>query len=177
MIRQAGPLPVPRGDKAAEIELMKRTRRNRRGAAVLEMSIILFVFIMLTFGMLDLGIGVLRYHILANAARQGARSAIVHGERAAALGPWGTGTIDVPATSAGVPIVGGVTADGSKYGIQYFLAGCDMANTQIKAEWLDGSNAYGKRVRVTVTSPYRPFMTFFLVPTTIKAVSTMQIAH
>jgi Flp pilus assembly protein TadG len=157
---------------------MKRTRRNRRGAAVLEMSIILSVFVILTFGMLDLGIGVLRYHILANAARQGARSAIVHGKQAAALGPWSTDTIDhVPATTANVPIIDGVTSGGSKYGMKYFLAGCDLANTKITAEWLDASNAYGKRVRVTVESPYRPFMTFLLVPTTLKAVSTMQIAH
>jgi hypothetical protein len=149
----------------------RRRRHPRRGAAILEMSIILSVFLTLTFGMIDLGMGVYRYHILTNAACQGARRATVHGSQANVLGVWGPTTIDVPATANGIPIV-----DGGRDGLQNMLVGCSLPQTRIKVEWIDGSNAEGKRVRVTVTSPYRPFMPF-LQAVTLIAASTMQIAH
>jgi Flp pilus assembly protein TadG len=152
---------------------MKRTRRNRRGATILELGIVLLAFVVLTFGMLDLGLGVFRYHILANAARQGARRAIVHGALASnGLGSWGTGTINVVATDTAVPIVGGTTD-----GIQPMLVGCNLSQTWVNVQWIDGGNAQGNRVRVTVTSPYTPFMTLYLKPVTLSAASTMQIAH
>lgn len=150
---------------------MKSARVNRRGATVLELAIVLSAFVVLTFGMLDLGIGVFRYHVLSNAARQAARRAIVHGAYATALGPWGPATIDVTADASGTPII-----DGDGDGIQEMLVGCDLANTTVELEWIDASNAERKRVRATVTSPYRPFM-FFLVPVTLSASSTMPIAH
>ncbi len=152
---------------------MTRTGRYRRGATVLEMSIVLGVFAVLTLGMLDLGIGVFRYHVLANAARHGVRRAIVHGEHA--MTSWGPGTIDVPATASGIPIIG----DGSpnnRDGVQRLLVGCDLDKTRIVVEWPEGSNAFEKQVRVTVTSPYEPIM-LFLTPVTLRASSTMQIAH
>lgn len=151
---------------------MRRRATNRRGATVLELSIILWVFLMVTSGILDLGIGVFRYHILAQAARQAARRAIVHGSNAAKLGPWGWTTIDVAASDNGTPIV-----DGTGDGIQSLLVGCDLANTRIKLEWLDGSNAPNKRVRATVATPYVPVTLLFLHPLTLQAASTMPIAH
>ena len=153
---------------------MRRLKVKRRGAVVLEMSLILGMFLVLTIGMLDLGIGVFRYHIVSQAARQGARRAIVHGEMANVLGQWGPSTIDVPATSNGIPIV-----DGPNDGIQPMLVGCDLDKTRIRVEWLGGSNALEESVRVTVTSEYKPIMLFIFPDVTIplSASSTMQIAH
>jgi hypothetical protein len=37
---------------------------------------------------------------------------------------------------------------------------CNLSQAHIKLEWIDGSNISSKRVRVTVTSPYTPFMPF-----------------
>ena len=45
-----------------------------------ETTIILMVFLLLVFGMMDLGIMVARSQSLAEAARNGARASIVHGE-------------------------------------------------------------------------------------------------
>ncbi len=53
--------------------------RRRRGAAVLETALVLPAFLIITLGTLDLGVGVFRYHVLAQVARHGARQAIVHG--------------------------------------------------------------------------------------------------
>jgi hypothetical protein len=87
------------------------------------------------------------------------------------LGTWGPGTIDVSGSAGGVPIV-----DGAEDGLAPLLVGCDLENTRIRVEWLDGSAEYQKRVRVTVSTPYQPFM-FFLIPVTLSASSTMPVAH
>lgn len=154
---------------------LRRYRQRRRGATVLEMSIILGVFLVLTFGMLDLGVAVFRYHILSQAARHAARRAIVHGDMANRLGTWGPTTIDVVATAAGIPIVDGANGDG----VQPMLIGCDLSRTRIRAEWLGGSNEVDMPVRVTVTSPYQPIMLFIFpnAEITLSAVSEMDIAH
>ena len=154
--------------------MSKTRRKHRRGAAVVEMSIILMTFLVLTMGMLDMGIGVFRYHIVAQAARFGARRAIVHGDRATQLGSWGTATIDVVANAIGIPIV-----DGIDDGIAPMLVGCDLSQTRIRVEWLEGGNSFEQPVRVTITSPYTPIFSFIFPITTIEltASSTMGIAH
>jgi hypothetical protein len=159
--------------------MSKTRRKHRRGAAVLEMSIILMTFLVLTLGMLDMGIGVFRYHIVAQAARFGARRAIVHGDRATQLGSWGTATIDVMANANGIPIVDGVGVDGAGDGIASMLVGCDLSQTRIRVEWLEGGNSFEQPVRVTLTSPYTPIFSFIFPISTIDltASSTMGIAH
>ncbi len=154
--------------------MSKIRRKHRRGAAVVEMSIILLTFLVLTMGMLDMGIGVFRYHIVAQAARFGARRAIVHGDRATQLGSWGTAMIDVVANANGIPIV-----DGVDDGIAPMLVGCDLSQTRILVEWLEGGNSFEQPVRVTITSPYTPLFSFIFPITTINltASSTMGIAH
>jgi Flp pilus assembly protein TadG len=149
-----------------------RASRKRRGATTLEMAIVLGVFLTLTMGMLDLGIGVFRYHILANAARHGARQAIVHGAMASALGVWGPSTINVAANTSAVPIIDGAN------GLRPLLIGCNLAATQVRVEWPNG-NEVEDPVTVTVTSPYQPIMLFIFpnVPKTLSASSTMRIAH
>jgi hypothetical protein len=145
---------------------------KRRGATVTELAIILAVFLTLTMGMLDLGIGVFRYHIVANAARHGARQAIVHGQMATSLGVWGPSSIDVYA-DASSPIL-----DGPK-GIRKLLIGCNLSATRVQVDWPNGANGIERQVRVTVTSPYQPIM-LFIFPSTVKnltASSTMEIAH
>ena len=154
--------------------MSKTRRKHRRGAAVVEMSIILMTFLVLTMGMLDMGIGVFRYHIVAQAARFGARRAIVHGDRATQLGSWGTATIDVAANANGIPIV-----DGVDDGIAPMLVGCDLSQSRIRVEWLEGGNSFEQPVRVTLTSPYTPIFSFIFPIATIDltASSTMGIAH
>ncbi len=54
----------------------------------MEAAITLPVFLFLVLGMMDLGIAVQRRNLVAEAARMGARQAIVHGSDAVQLGPW-----------------------------------------------------------------------------------------
>jgi Flp pilus assembly protein TadG len=145
----------------------------RRGATAAETAVVVLVFLILVLGMLDLGIGVLRYNSVSHAARQAARQAMVHGSLAPAKvqgGPWGPDTIDAKASSSGTPAVAT---------LQPYLFTCDLDKTTVHVEWPDGSNEPGKRVRVTVSTPYQPMMTFiFGNPSiTLQATSTITIAH
>ena len=132
------------------------------------------VFTTLTLGMLDLGVGVFRFHVISQAARQGARRAIVHGELADVLGVWGTAPVNTLASANGVPIV-----DGVNDGLQPMLVGCDLDATTIQIDWPTGSNALEEPVRVTVTTTYTPVFSFILPDgaLTLSASSTMPIAH
>ncbi|HUT14608.1 MAG TPA: TadE/TadG family type IV pilus assembly protein [Thermoguttaceae bacterium] len=148
----------------------RRTRsRNARGTTSVEMALVLLLFLTLVLGMLDLGIGVFRYNLLAQAARQGARQAIVHGTLADRLGPWG------PQSYSGQGDDSHPVADAVRPSLTAF----DPSEVGIQADWIDGDNEFEKRVRIAVSAPYRPIMTFiFGNPTfTLRGTSTMPIAH
>lgn len=53
------------------------TTEERRGQSLVEFALILPVFILLLLGIVDLGRGVFAYNTVSNAAREGARLAIV----------------------------------------------------------------------------------------------------
>ena len=151
----------------------RANRPARRGAATTEAALVLPVFLTLVLGAIDVSVGVARYNSLSQAARHGARQAVVHGNQARAGwngGPWGPDTIDQPATAAGVPAVDAVRP---------MLVHCPLGESRVRVEWPDGSNEPGKPVRVTVTSTYRPMVAFLFgnpaIPLT--ASSTMPIAH
>ncbi len=81
-------------------------RQSIRGAALPPSRgrIVLIVFLLILFGMLDLGLLVLDYNTMSEAARRLARVAIVHGQMAApAQTVWGPDTVS------------GTAADGSDY--------------------------------------------------------------
>ncbi len=164
---------------------MNRNRNHRLGGTVLELSLVLSVFLMITMGMLDLGMAVFRYQVLNNAACQGARRAIVHGALATVTGVWGPTKIGpVAANTTGTYGIVDGTGDNPSDGIAKMLVGCDLSQTNITVNWnLNGSsgttasNTVGSNVQVTVSSPYTPIMWFLGGKRTITASSTMQITH
>lgn len=144
------------------------------------MAICLFAFLTLTMGMLDLGLGVFRYHVVSQAARMGARRAIVHGEMAASMGVWGPSSISTTGDDNSTPImIDTAESPPRTRGIGAMLVACDLENTTIAVDWLNGSNAFGQPVRVTVTTPHQPIMAWIFTGGTINltASSTMAIAH
>ena len=58
------------------------TGRRRRGAAVVEFAIVVPIFFLMVFGMIEFGRMVMVHQLLAGAAREGARQAIVNGATA-----------------------------------------------------------------------------------------------
>lgn len=57
--------------------------KDRRGTAVVEFALILPVFLLLIFGMIEFGRAVMVQHILVNASREGARQAVIDGSTVA----------------------------------------------------------------------------------------------
>ena len=159
-------------------------RRQRRGATTLEVALTLGIFLTVTLGMFDLSIGVFRYHVISHAARQGARRAIVHGDRAAALGSWGPATVGpLYASDVGVHDIvdgdAGLSVPTSNDGISDLFVTCVKSETEILLQWPDGTNEFEDFVSVTVSTPYQPIMFFIFGADeiTLTASSTMMIAH
>ena len=137
---------------------------------MVEMAVVLSVFLMIILGTFDLGIATYRFNTISQAARQGARQAIVHGSLAPpAMAAWGPATYD------------GKADDGSVYAqaVSPMLVGFPPNDVAIKVEWLDGGNGIQQRVRFTVSTTYRPILTSVFSSSTYpqSAASTMPIAH
>ena len=62
------------------MERVNNKRFTRRGTAVVEMAVILPVFLLIIFGIIEFGRGMMVEQLLANAARLGARRAILEGK-------------------------------------------------------------------------------------------------
>ena len=60
-------------------QLMKRLRRRSRGQAMVEFALVAPMFFLLLFAIIEFGRAVYYIQMLNNAAREGARFAIVHG--------------------------------------------------------------------------------------------------
>ena len=153
----------------------RRADEGRKGTALLETVLLVAAFLTLVLGAIDLGVAVLRQHVLSEAARQGVRQAIVHGQLAPAGwkgGPWGTSTYGPVAAT---------DSDPKAQAIAPYLGGMDPSAVQVTMTWLDNSNAVEKdyRVQVTLTTTWTPLMGFIFGyrSVTLTGASTMQIAH
>jgi len=57
----------------------KSLRKKRRGAAAVEFAVVLPVFVILVFGMIEYGRMVMVQQVITNASREGARTAVLDG--------------------------------------------------------------------------------------------------
>jgi Flp pilus assembly protein TadG len=155
----------------AKSQIVKRRAgraRHRLGAAMIEAAIVLTSLFILTVGLLDFAVGVYRYHILSEAARQLARNAIVHGEFSTVLGKWGP-TAYSNTANASHPIANAVRP---------YLVGIDPAAVSVAVQWPEGSNQVEKSIRVTLTTAFHPVLTnWFGSSMSLRAQSEMKIAH
>jgi Flp pilus assembly protein TadG len=138
---------------------------------MVEVAISLTVFITLVLGMVDLGYGVFRQHVLTHAARQLARQAVVRGSMADRMNAWGPQPIKMTADQGHEAVSA----------ISDALVGWDRSEVEVSVEWLDGGNDVTRqhRVQVALSAPYRPLMTFLFgnPAITLEASSTMAVAH
>lgn len=138
-----------------------RAGRGDHGSALVEFSLIAFMFIVVLIGVVELGRMLLVYNTLANAARAGARYAIVHGgERT------GTGS-DGPSGPGSVSQVQTVVEDYASAGL------LNTSDLTVNVSYPDSSNAAGSRVSVTVTYPFTPMVSYFnsMLSTTLGSTS------
>lgn len=149
---------------------MSRTSRSRRGEhgqALVEFSLVSIVFFLLIFGMVDVGRAVWNYNTLAQATREGARYAIVHGSDSA--DPSGPGGDHYTAPDTDVMI----TQQVEKFG-----GGLNPSQLTVQSEWPDGSNISGSHVTVTSEYEFQPIFDFLgLASFTMTSSSTMRITN
>jgi Flp pilus assembly protein TadG len=143
---------------------------RRRGVAAVEGALVLSAFLVILFGMLDLGLLVLNFNTLSEASRRLCRQAIVHGSAAAPkMTVWGPTTVT------------GTAADGSEYAqaLNAEMATFNLKNVKYTVAWPDGANQYDNRVQVTVTYAYQPMIPFVLGSATVplQVVTTMYVGH
>ncbi|MEX2287981.1 MAG: TadE family protein [Planctomycetaceae bacterium] len=147
-----------------------RRLSRRRGAAIIEGAIVIGVFLVILLGTLDLGLAVLRYNVLSEAARRLARSATLHGERAAPeRSAWGPDTYK------------GTAGDGSDYAgaINKILVTMELNDVKISLEWLDDGNASGDRVLARLDVKHHTIIPFLFGKGDLQltAKSVMRIEH
>ena len=138
-----------------------RRFRMDEGSALVEFSLIAFMFIILLLSVVEMGRMLLVYTTMANAARAGARYAIVHGGERTGTGVNGPSG---PGNTAQVQTV-----------VQNFASAglLNTSNLTINVTYPNGLNTAGSAVSVTVTYPYDPLVIFFnsMLSTTMGSTS------
>jgi Flp pilus assembly protein TadG len=126
--------------------------REDRGSSLIEFALISFMFVILLTGVVEMGRMVLVYTTIANAARAGARYAIVHGGDRS--GPGATG-------------VNGASGPGNVTNVQTVVknfASAGLVNISaltITVSYPNGNNKAGSPVTVQVAYTYDPFVNYF----------------
>ena len=149
---------------------MRNQRRPiRSGVTTVETATILCVLLLLLLGTLDLGIAVVRYNVLAAAARRVTREAIVHGAEAPPERPaWGPG--DYTGTAADSSEIAGAALP--------YLPTINPADVAMSVTWPDGDHQEGDRVRVRMAYVHHAIVP--LMPSqlfNLRAECTMRIVH
>ena len=153
---------------------MKTFQRNatthlRHGATLIEAALVTVALLSLLLGTLDMGIAVLRYNMLAEAARTGARMAIVHGSDASPeMVAWNSTLAATQIKTALGPLLAGSG-----------VAASDFTVT-VTYEQSAGTDAVkpGRPVTVVVSHNWAPIVTFLFANTVpLSATSKMIIAN
>jgi hypothetical protein len=147
-----------------------RQRACRYGAAMLECAIALPIMLLALFALLDLGLAATRYNALAEAARQIARQAILHGSLAPVeVGSWGpTQFVGTAADSSNIVR----TVHGR-------LPTMTENLVNIHVTWPDNHNSPRDRVQVQITYQHRPLVPGMTAwgPIDLRSVTTMRIVN
>jgi Flp pilus assembly protein TadG len=152
--------------------LLRKARKRRRGATLVETAITTTTLMMLMLGIVDMGVAISRMHAISEAARQGARKASCQGSLAVSSlngGPWGTTAFSG----------NGNSTDPKVTLIQPYMTGLNRSTVTVNVTWPDTSNLAEKRVTYQVSTTWNPMLTWiFGNPTfNLSAESTMLIAH
>jgi Flp pilus assembly protein TadG len=150
---------------------MKRLRvlRGQRGQSLVEFSLVAIVFFIIVLGMIDATRAVWNYNTLAEATREGTRYAIVHGSKS--TDPSGPGSSHYTAPSTDTKVA---------QTVQKFGADLSSSKLTVQSQWIDGTNAAGKRVKVTSSYQFTPFFSFAGLGSlafTMTSSSTMTITY
>jgi Flp pilus assembly protein TadG len=139
--------------------ILRPLRRKEKGQALIEFALTALFVLLLIVGFLELILMVHTYNVLADAAKEGVRYAIVHG----AANTGGTGP-DCSTVAKCPAIMGDPGTGVVKTYAQYSLHAVTGTNMTVAADYttVNGGVACNKSpcmVRITVSYPYTPFFT------------------
>jgi Flp pilus assembly protein TadG len=129
---------------------VRRRCCGRGGQTLVEFSLVTFLTIILLLAVVEISRMVLVYTTVANAARAGARYAVVHGSDrtgGGADGPSGPGNNPAEVVT--------VIKDFASAGL------LTTSNLIVTVSYPGGSNLPGQLLSVTVIYPYDPFTSYF----------------
>ncbi|MCU1269411.1 MAG: hypothetical protein JWN74_705 [Acidobacteriaceae bacterium] len=131
--------------------MTRNLRRSQRGQAAVEFALTITVLFFLLLGMLELTMFVYTYSVLADAAKEGVRYAIVHGSSTSDPVSGTASSTSWPACTT--PATGSLLATVQTYAVASLHSTSTM---NIYACYPDGSNKPGSAVQVSVSYPYQP---------------------
>ena len=134
--------------------LNARRLRGERGSALLEFVLSVWTIFLVVFLIFEFSMSVYTYSVLANAAREGIRYAVVHGsDNSSCSGP---GCADSGGNNVS-SVVKGYAA----------LSFHDLRGMTVTPTWTDGKSSPGSRVKIAVNYPYLPYLQIpgFVAPT------------
>ena len=146
---------------------MKRNKQT--GQALVEFALTIVIVIIVLFGAIELTLMIYTYNVLADAAKEGVRYAIVHGTGVGApncSGPGGAGVACTDSTGANIQTVVG------KYTSLSFH---DSTAMTVSPTYPDSSSVAPSRVRVTVSYVYQPFLSIAWTTMTVNAAAEGRI--
>jgi hypothetical protein len=154
-------------------------RRRSRGQTLVEFALIAPLFFLLLFSIIEFGRAVYYIQMLNNAAREGARFAIVHGQKSQdPSGPFPPSYVVDNGQNPGDLYGDGVIAAVKSYAIG--IVDVTPADFVVNVKWCDedgdvadcpdtnaagkgdGHNGRNQTVSVTVSYTFRPFMSGFV---------------
>ena len=159
-------------------------RHRERGQTLVEFAFVLVFWVVMIIAMLEMLLFMHTYNVLADAAKEGVRYAIVHGANnpQGLAPPCTTGTCpDLlgPAAPAGT-----VPGYNSTYGVVKTFAQMslhDVSGMTITATYPDGtaatSNKTPNRVQIIVSYPYEPFFGLGWPTITVNAAAEGRIMN
>lgn len=75
-------------------------RRGERGQELIEFAFASVIFFVMIFGILEFGLAIWNYNLVSDLAQEGARYAIVHGQKSATVDAFATGPASEGSISA-----------------------------------------------------------------------------
>jgi Flp pilus assembly protein TadG len=114
------------------LNFRRRLRSSERGAELIEFALVLPLLLLLVLGIVDFGFLFQRYEVVTNAAREGARLAVLPGYVSADVQarvndylqqggvPTSAGNPTVQLDDVSIPLGAGKTVGGKQVQVQYF---------------------------------------------------------
>jgi Flp pilus assembly protein TadG len=130
----------------------KNRKQTQRGAAMVEFALAFLLFFTVVYAIMEFGRVVASYNILAGAAREGARYAIVHGSASGSV-----------ASASDIQDV-----------VRQWSIGLDRNSVLVTTTWTPG-NSPGSQVKVQAQYTVMPFTTLIIGSAGIRMGSSSQM--